>query len=139
MAIKHTQTHVKKIAALLDQEWDSAEEAADALLTEALSILEERGKFTVVGQLYYSPKDGHWLDKDDARAAKVCLGLYSTQGDADKAAYSLTYTAGTGEQWLTWVLPVEHATPAAITKKRSDMHKQRELDEKKKPLAERSA
>ena len=59
MAIKPTKTQVKRIAKLLDEgDFDDAEHAAEALLTEALAILEERGAYTVVGQLHYSPAGG---------------------------------------------------------------------------------
>lgn len=121
MAIKYGKTEVRKVAKILDREYESAEEAAEAVLAEALAILEARGKFAVVGQLYYSPRGG-WVSHEDAAASKVCLGLYSTNGDASSAAYGLTYGHNTGEQFKTWILPVEHSTPTDLFKKRRDAH-----------------
>lgn len=133
MAIKPTKTQVKRIAKLLDEgDFDDAEHAAEALLTEALAILEERGAYTVVGQLHYSRQEGGWIDPEDAKAAKVCLGLFSTEGDAEKAAYALTYSATTQEEWRAWVLPVEHGTANDLAKKRRDMHHQKEIEAKRK-------
>ena len=129
--IKYGKTEVKRIAALLDQEWSSAEEAADALLTEALAILEERGKWAVVGQLRYSPPLGGYIDKDDADASKVCLGLYSSKAEAERAASSLVYSTSTSEGWLAWVLDVEHSTPHELGMKRKEMHKQCEIAARK--------
>lgn len=131
MAVKYTKTHVSKIAALLDQEWDSAEQAAEAVLDAALEILEKRAAFVVVGQLRYSRQEGGWIDPEDAKAAKICLGFYSTQGDADKAAYALTYSAATHEEFRAWSLPVEHCTPAEAYQKRKQMHHERELAKRK--------
>jgi hypothetical protein len=135
VSVKFGRTEVKKVAAILDQDWDSAEQAAEALLTEALAILEARGKLTVVGQLRYSRQDGGWIDPEDAAAAKVCLGLFSTQGDADKAAYALTYHAATGEEWRTWVLPVDYRTPSDVTKARQEQHRAAELEAKGRKAA----
>lgn len=133
MAIKYGKTEIRKIAKLLDSgDFDSAEDAAEALLAAALEILEARGKFTVVGQLRYSPKGGGYIDPEDARASKVCLGLYSTEGDADKAAYALVYNTATHEEFRTWVLPVEHKTPAQVYADRKEVHRQRELEAKRK-------
>lgn len=127
MAIKYGKREIKKIAELLDQEWDSAEEAADALLAEALTILEARGKYTVVGQLRYSPPLGGYIDKDDADASKVCLGLFSTPADAQAAARSLVFSTTTNESFLTWVIDVDHGTPHELFVKRKEFHRQREI------------
>lgn len=123
--IRWGKTEVKKVIEALDREWDSAEDAADALLATALEILEARGKFTVVGQLRYSPPLGGYLDGDDADRSKVCLGLYSSRAEAKKAAESLTYSAMTHESFNVWVLDVEHDTPAGIYKKRKAAHEKR--------------
>jgi len=125
VAIKYGRTEVKRIAKLLDQEWDSAEQAADALLQEALEILEARGKWTVVGQLRYSPPLGGYIDKDDADASKVCLGLFSSEAEANRAAVSLVHSASTNEAFLSWVLSVDHGSPHQLSQKRKEMHEQR--------------
>lgn len=135
MTIKYGKTEIKKIAKLLDQDWESAEEAADALLAEALEILEARGKWTVVGQLRYSPPLGGYIDKDDADASKVCLGLFSSKAEADRAAVSLVHSHVTNEAWLSWVLEVDHGTPHELSMKRKEMHRLREIEAKKKGAA----
>lgn len=122
MTIKWGKRERDKIAAVIDQEWESVEDAAEAVLTEALSVLESRAKFTVVGQLYYSRQEGGWIGPEDARAAKVCLGYYSTNGDAQKAAEGLVHQALTNEEFRTWVLPVEHCTPQQVYQARRAAH-----------------
>lgn len=132
MAIKPTKSNVKAVAKLLDEgDFADAEEAAEALLEAALEILEQRGKYTVVGQIRYSRQDGGWFDPEDARAAKYCLGLFSTLGDAEKAAYALTYSTQTGEEARSWVLEVDHGSAADVYTKRKSVHRERELTEKK--------
>lgn len=120
-----------KVASVIDQEWENVEDAAEAVLAEALSLLEKRAKFTVVGQLYYSRQEGGWIGPEDARAAKVCLGYYSTPGDAQEAAQSLVYQSATHEEFKTWVLPVEHSTPAEVYAKRKAAHQAAEAEVRK--------
>ena len=129
--IKYGKTEIKKIAALLDQEWDSAEQAADALLAEAVAIVEARGKFTVVGQLRYSRFEGGYVDHSDAAASKVCLGLYSSRAEADKAAERLVFSSTTNESFLAWVIEVDYRTPAEVFTARKEMHRLREIAERK--------
>ncbi len=126
--IRYGKTEVKKIAALLDQNWDSAEEAADALLKEALAILEERGKWTVVGQLAYSMPLGGYVDRKDADASKVCLGMFSSKAEAERAADSLVFSPDRQETFRSWVLDVEHCTPREVYQKRKEFHRQREIE-----------
>ncbi|WP_432482559.1 hypothetical protein [Kineococcus esterisolvens] len=80
-------------------------------MTKAWELYEERGQYTVVGQMYYSPEH-RWLDPADAQAAKVALGRYATEGQARKDAESLVIGGATGEEFRTWVLPVWNGTPA---------------------------
>lgn len=131
MAIKWGKTERKRIVAVLEQDWETVEDAAEAALQEALAILEERGRHTVVGQLRYSPPLGGYIDKDDADASKVCLGLYSSRAEAEKAATSLVYTGTTSEAWLTWVLDVEHSTPHELGMKRKEQHRLRVIEARK--------
>lgn len=110
MSIKVGKREITRMAKVLDQDYDSVLEAASAALTEAIAIYESRAQYVVVGQIYYS--DG-WIDPEDARASKVSLGMYSTPGEAQKAAESLVVGTSTHEEARAWVLPVHHGTPSS--------------------------
>lgn len=112
MAVKAGKREVARMVAVLDAEHETVEDAARAALDEAFAIYESRAKFNVVGQLYFSMHDGGHLRHSDERAVKVSLGMFSTEGDARRAAESLTYSTQTHEQFRSWVLPVHHGTPA---------------------------
>lgn len=125
------QADIKAIVKILDsEEYESAEAMARALLDRAWQLLQERARFTVVGQLRYSRQNGGYVDADDARAAKVCLGLFATESDARRAGESLAYSAATGEEFRWWLLPVEHATPAEIYAARQKAHRLAEAQAK---------
>lgn len=119
MGIKYGKTEVVKMAKALEPGYAELTEGqktdlhamAEAALEAASEILTSRAKFTVVGQLHTTPHKG-WESKEEAEAAKGCLGFYSTAGDAQKAADSLFYSAASQEQWRTWVLPMSHISPA---------------------------
>lgn len=119
MAIKYGKTEIVKMAKslepgyaeLTDDQKADLHAMAEKALEAATEILVSRAKFTVVGQLHTTPHKG-WESKEEAEAAKGCLGFYSTEGDATKAAESLFYSAASQEQWRTWVLPMSHISPA---------------------------
>lgn len=125
MALSIGKRDVTRIAKVLDQDYETVEDAARAVLEAAFELYESKAKFTVVGQMYYAP-DGGWLDKDDAAASKVALGRYGTEIQARDAAESLTISGPTGEQFLAWVLPVFHGTPHAYFKARAEERKRAE-------------
>lgn len=77
------------------------EEFAAAALDQAMQIIEDKAKFTVVGQ----------VKKSDRKGDKIALGWYATEGQALTEAMSLTYSTQTHEEHLAWVLPVFHGTP----------------------------
>lgn len=118
MSLTFTKAHVKRVAAVLDQEFETAEEAAEAVLAEAFEIYEERAKFTVVGQLIYRVGDGP-LHPDDKRADKFSLGAYATETQANNAAASVRFNNSI-EEFRAWVLPIHHGTPAALFKQRKE-------------------
>lgn len=74
-------------------------------------IFVDRCRFAVVGQL--ATIGNEKIEPSDPRALKVCLGWYSTQGEADKAAAGLWRDGrgGLDETWRTWAIPVQHASP----------------------------
>lgn len=119
MAITYTPSDVRRLAKELDPEYasldDDEREAlhdyADKALSAALSVVQERAKYTVVGQLYRGPGT-HWRTAVEAERSKVCLGFYSTEGDARKAAESLFTNNSSHEEWQAWWLPVDHRSPS---------------------------
>lgn len=130
--LKPRVADVKAIVKMLEAgEHETAEGLAEAILEQAYLTLQERGRYTVVGQLRYT-KRGGYIDHDDARASKVCLGLFATEGDARRAAESLFTSSATGEEFRTWVLPVEHKTPSEVYADRKEAHRERSAWEKQK-------
>lgn len=111
---------VKSAAGVLDQEYDSAEEAAKALLEFAFDLYESKAKWTVVGQLLRS--DGT-VDPATAEASKVALGAYGTETQARNAASSLVMANATGEMFRCWALPIWNGTPATFHKARKEAKK----------------
>lgn len=128
MALKPGKRDVQRVADLLEGDFDSAEEAAAAVLDLAWQLYEAKGKFTVVGQMYYSPTGG-WLDHRDAQASKIALGWYGTEKQAQTAAESLVFSRPTGEEFRAWVLPVFHGTPSQYFTQRNEERKAEELKE----------
>lgn len=128
MALSIGKRDVRAIADVLDQDYDSAEDAAKAVIEACFDLYESKAKFTVVGQLYYSI-DGGWHGHDDAEASKVALGAYGTEKQAENAAKSFVISSATGEQFRAWVLPVYPGTPASYFSKRKDAKKKVKEDE----------
>ena len=126
MKMPMRKADLKKIVDLMESgAFATAEDLAAAILEVAYEQLQERGKFTVVGQLRFSLHDGGYLDAEDARASKVCLGLFATAGDAEKAAASLRFSMAHGEEFRAWVLPVEHATASEVYDRRKQGRRKR--------------
>lgn len=115
-----TKRHVASVVEVLDQDYVDIEGAATAALNAALSIIEERGKFAVVGQVYKTPEHGD-LDPSDEAAVKVCLGLFESDTKANEAATQLTANAA-GDLLRTWVVPTFYGTAAGWHKERRDYY-----------------
>lgn len=126
MALKYGKKELTQIADVLQQDHETVEDAAKAVLQAAEGIFEQRAKFAVAGQLYYS---GGYVNGDDARQSRVILGWHSTLGDAQKAADSLFTSNTTHEQFLTWVVPVFHGTASDFYKSRKKKREQVEAEE----------
>lgn len=130
------KTEARKIAKILDPgygELDKDQQAeveaiAASVLDEAVALVLDRAKFTVVGQLRKAPET-RWTGPGEADASKGCLGFYSTAGEAQKAAEGLFYNSQTHEEWAAWVLPVSHATA-------NDFHKARKIAKAEAAAAE---
>lgn len=107
-----TKRDVAQLAVLLEQDFETSEEAARAVLQAAWELYEAKSKFIIAGQLYYSPQTG-FLQPEDARALKVAFGPYSTETQARNAQETLLYSSSTHEEFRRWVLQLHHGTPAA--------------------------
>jgi hypothetical protein len=115
--VNFTKANRQAMADVLDADYESVEDAAKAALDAAWEIIQQRAKFSVVGQI---KPDGD----------KVSLGLYVTQGQATNDALKLTYSSQTHEEARAWVLPVWHGTPANWYASRKSDRKDRELEER---------
>jgi hypothetical protein len=123
VTIKFGKSEIKAMASVIDGEYESVDQAAEAVLQAATELFENRAKFVVVGQLS-GTKERLNIPADDPEAIKVSLGWYSTEGDARNAAESLWHNTASGDTFRVWVLPMFHGTPA-------DLHRsQREKYEK---------
>jgi hypothetical protein len=113
-----TKKQVKAVADVLDQDHETLEDAAVAALDAALSIIEDRAKFAVVGQVRHTAEHGDIPPSHEA-AVKVCLGLFESDTKANEAAGQMTNNAA-GDLLRTWVVPMFFGTPSAWHKKRRD-------------------
>lgn len=129
MALKYTKKQVQKIVAALEADYDDAESAALAVLGAAEEVFEERATWTVVGQLS-ATRERPIVPPEDPEAIRICLGFFSTEGDARKAAESLWHQTASGDTFRTWYLPVHHGTPADFHGKRRQRY--RDLEEKQR-------
>jgi hypothetical protein len=80
---------------------DEVEEIARGALDAAMSIVEGKAKYTVVGQ----------VNAPDNKGDKVALGWYATAKQAESDGLKLTYSSITHETARAWVLPIHHDTP----------------------------
>jgi len=115
---------IARLAAVLEQDFGTVEEAAKAAMAEAWLIAGEKGRYTVVGQLMWS---GGFIDPADAAASKISLGHYATERQAQSAAESLVISTRTHEEMRAWVLPVWNGTPAGYFGERAEERKRQEL------------
>ena len=117
MAIKPRKTEAKKLMPILEQDFDSPEDAAIAILSEAYELYEGQAKFYVVGQV--RPNTG-WKSPEEGRDAKTILGPFGTRKQAEDAGHALAYSSATGEESSWWAVEAWHGTPAAWYSKRKE-------------------
>lgn len=120
MAIEPRKTEIKALMPLLEEEYDSAQEAALAVLTKAYELYEKQARFYVVGQV--RPGSG-WRSPEEGREGKVVLGPFGTLKQAQNAGESLAYSSSTGEEARWWAVEAWHDTPAAWYAVRSERWK----------------
>lgn len=128
MALKPGKREIKKFLETLEDEYDSPEDAALAALQAAWDIYEDKAMWTVVGQIHYDPFDGGWKDPTDARVARIALGRYATEKQAEAAASSLRVGAN-GEEFKAWVLPVHHGTPHSYFTEKKKEKQAKDVDD----------
>ena len=127
MALKPGKRDIAKVAKLLDEgDFESADDAASALMDLAWEIYEAKAKWTVVGQLWYRPR-GVAADPEDA--PKIALGRFTTEKQALDVAERLVFSTPTGETFRAWVLPVCHGTPNDYFQLRNKAGKAKAIEE----------
>lgn len=129
--LKYGKREIAKLAAVLNQDYATAEDAALAALKAMEEIFASRAKFTVVGKLKSTLEDGE-LNPHDERAVCASLGWFSTEGDAKTAAEGLWRSTSTGETFYTVVVPVYHGTPAEFHKARKKLQDDRKAEIEKR-------
>lgn len=123
MALTFTKKHVQRMAEVLDQDYETVEEAAKAALDAAYEIVVERAKFTVVGQIRRTENEE--IHPSDERATKYALGWYATEKQALSDALKAALSTQTHEESRAWVLPIHNVTPSAFYQER---HKKRKAE-----------
>lgn len=121
MSLRFGKTEVQQMVDVLDADFDSFTQAAEAALAEAEGVFEKRANFVVVGQLA-GTRERSEIPPSDPEAIKVSLGWFSTEGDAIKAAESLWSSTASGDRYRVWVLPVFHGTPAELHAKAKERY-----------------
>lgn len=111
MSLSWTKKHVKAVADVLDQDHDTLEDAARAALDAALSIIEERAKFAVVGQVRRTQEHGP-IPPDHPEAVKVALGFFESDTKALDAGQKLAADNASGDELRWWVVPTYFGTPS---------------------------
>ena len=113
MALKFGKAEIARVIEAIDQDHETAEDAAKAALETMSNLFEKRCKFVVVGQLS-GTRDRPTIPASDPEAIKLALGFYSTEGDARSAADGMWSSTKSGDQFRAWVLNVHHGTPADL-------------------------
>lgn len=104
MSIKFGKTERKALIALIESAPEDDDECADELLALAVGLVEQRAKWTVVGQCRSGPN----------RGLVACLGMFSTERDAKTAAASFALDKANDIRWATLAAPVHHCTAAKL-------------------------
>lgn len=105
---------IKAMVEVLEGEYADAKEAAKAVLEAAFEIYEGKSKWMILGALVKDPTGR----TDPITAERVCFGPYGTETQARAAQAQLFYSTATGEEFVRWLLPMNHGTPAAWFRKR---------------------
>lgn len=135
MALKPRKSDARKLAGLLEQEYESQEKAAEAILAKAYEIYEAHAKYVLVGQV--RPGTG-WKSPEEGRDCKVAFGPFGTRRQTEGAGESLAYSTRTGEEATWHVLEYHPGTPSswyAQRKERWDL----EQNFTQRPVARRLA
>lgn len=142
MALSPTKTDSKKLRDVLDSDWKKLpkDQLAELdgicleVMERAFKAYEEKSKFVVVGQLYYTQRDGI-LKSWDPAVERVALGPFPSEATARKGVKQLGRMPSSGSDYsgadtfLTWVLPYWNGSG-------SDWHKNRKavLDKEGAPV-----
>ena len=137
MSLSIGKRDVARLAAVLDAEYDSLDEAASAVLTAAWELYEQKANWIVAAQVNWGP--GGYLDKDDIVDNRVAVVPFGTETQARNAAMDLAFSKQTGEECKAWLVPYHHGTAAAFFKQRADARKKVEAKADTSQRAKREA
>lgn len=105
---------VNKVTAILQEEYDTAEDMARAILQVVFEeIVPAKYTHVVVGQVH--PRKGGWVTDEEGRGSKVAF-LCGTAGQARSLGASLALSHATGETATWWAVGLRHDTPSAFWK-----------------------
>lgn len=130
MALTITKSHVKRIADLIERGgFESAEDAARAVIEEAWGMYEDRAKWAIAGQIKWSGDKGY-IDSTDDLHSRVIIGPFGTETQAGNAQAQLAYSAQSGEEFRVFRAEFWHGMPAGYYKERNEARKAKALADK---------
>ena len=115
--LKFGLSEARQLRAILNPEWQKLDkdllpeldEVCAKVLEASVDMGDPRTTFAGLAQIYWTLEDGS-LKSFDPAAEKVAV-VYSTKGEADKAAEMFQGGGSSKELLRTWVLPVWHQSP----------------------------
>lgn len=120
------KTEVRKMIGVLERDFDTAEDAAKAVLEAAWDMYEGKGKWTVFAQ----------RKRPDEPPMSLALGWYGTENQARAQAEGMAFSSVTHEEYGYRVLPVFHGTAASWHAARKTAQKDSEKSEREQRLLE---
>lgn len=110
MALEPTLTDARKLVPVIDADYESAEEAAKAVLKWAFALYERKAKFAVVAQVRWPDKYKGQADVNDSR---VVLGPFGTWKQAESAGKSIAISSSSHAEARWLIAETWSGTPAA--------------------------
>lgn len=123
--IKPRKGEVKKFMPILEQDYDSPEQASEVMIARAYELYQGQATWFLAGQVV--PGDGEFLSLAEADDSKVLIGPFGTEGQARRAGEQLSYSTQSGEAVQWGVLKAHYGSPAEWHKARRDKYKRETL------------
>lgn len=121
MTLTAGKRDISRLAAVLDAEYATVEEAAKAVLEEAWTIYEEKARWVVFAFPRKPPGRERYASQEDALNHVIVLGPFGTRTQAESVMDSMWANRNGGEEWHRGIVPWLHTSPAEFFKWRSQV------------------